>query len=348
MFWLRYLFALLVGSAAVYFLAPAIWERAGHGGEGEALPDGELLSGWESDADDGGPGIGQPPAAAPRAPKAVNAGANVQAPPRQVAARRQAPAKEAPRPSNAVAAEPAAETAAEEAVAAEEPHKPAATDAIPQSADDIIRWGVVSVESGVYQKDGKRLAVKAPGGSLTEISKMTFTSKGDEMALCYIWEGSKWVGPFLVPSRNIFMFEGTRSELLAEDVDGLMKYFKLNAALEARKQALEEEAVRANPHTARLRELNGESQAFAEKVKELTAKRDKATGGERTRISDELRRLETTATKNNAELAKQVKLYEEWKAKHPIAPKSPENDAKCRELMGAMQAMREGLGIFGL
>lgn len=341
MFWLRYLLALLFGTAAVYFLAPAAWEKFSQRDSGK----GDFAFEEAAPAQTQKPAQRRPvrAAASPNAPRA-RAAAPAARPIAKAAAEAE-PAAVTPAAREAAGAEPA-QVADAPVEVVQVIQRRLSTDDVPQSSGDVIRWGVVMVESGVFHKDGRRLANKVPGGSLAEITKMASSSKG-EMALCVLWDGRKWNGPFLVAASDICMFEGTREGMAADDVGKLVKYCRLNAALEARKQELREQEVNANPHAAKLRELDKKSQEFAEKVKALTERRDKAVGGERTRVADELRRLEATATKHNAEVARQVALYEEWKAKHPAPAKSPENDAKCRELASALDAMRGEVEMFG-
>lgn len=321
MFWARYLIAAAISTAAVYFLTPVAVRsyRERHAADGDGVflvvEDDYGDVSVQPGANAGTDGAGGSGAAAP-SPRA--------------------------RPSTATRVQ-AGRASAESGRAL-----PLSLAAIPQASGETALWGVATVDCPVFRKDGKRLSRKMPGGSLVEATKTTLTSKGDEMALCSIWTGSEWDGEYLVPTARLALYEGTREGFLETEVSSLMRYFRLNAELDGRKRALEEEAVNANPHSARVRELDRENKAYAAHVKELTEKRDKATGSERSKIADELRRLETVATRNNKELAKQVALYKEWKARHPVKAKSPEEDARCREISAAMSAMAPSVEMFGV
>lgn len=331
MFLIRYIAAFVIGSAAVYFLAPAIWERSRESSEADYDGFPMEVAGPADNTAEKTPGV----SVDARGATAGDAPAVAQV------------HRPAPKPK----AQPAAKSAGRVLQAREAPPAPSAKmslESIPQSSDQIIRWGVTEVDAPVFKKDGKRFPDKVSGGSLVEIEKTTFASNGDEMALCSVWRNGGWHGPYLVPTMSLVMFEGTREGFEDAEVAALMKYHQLNASLENRKKALEEEAVNANPHSERLRQLDKENKAMAAKVKELTKERDESTGAKRSNAADELRRLEAVATKNNRELAKQVALYKEWKAKHPIKQKTPEEDPRCRELSAAMRELAPALAIFGV
>lgn len=323
MFWVRYIAAAAVSTAAVYFLAP----MAARSYRGSHLEDDDgflVAAPFESDE-----------AALPDDGAGDSAGDKGATPP-------------AARPRRVQRAARPAEVPAERPVTVDGGTPALSISAIPQAPGGIILWGVATIDCPVFKKDGKRLPGKVPGGSLVEATKTTRTSKGEEMALCSIWTGSKWGGEYLVPTADLALYEGTREGFLDAEVSSLMKYFSLNAELRNRKRELEDEAVNANPHSAKVRELDRENKAFAARVRELTKIRDEATGSERSKAADELRRLETVATKNNKELARQVALYKEWKAKHPVKAKDPAEDARCREISAAMASLAPSVEMFGV
>lgn len=344
MFWVRYFAALAVGTAAVYFLAPAVGARLGIGASGDVESiggacggEGESPAGRErtdTTEDVAGAATGAPVVA--QAPGQPSSGRGK--PPR-VASVGRVRRQDTPRvkaPEGQMAQQTEAEPAGQPSLSK-----------IPQSADDIIRWGAMMVNSPVFAKDGKRLPGEIPGGALVEITKTTFTSKGVEMALCQIWNGSRWLEPCLVATGNIAMFEGTREGLDAADVENLMAYLRLNAALAARKDALEKAALNANPHFAALAELNTKNKQMAAKSKELTDRRDKATGAERARIADELRRMEVESARLNDEIKRKVALYEEWKKSHPAKASSVEEDPEYLSIKARMRDAEPGVAMFG-
>lgn len=327
MFWPRYISALALGTAAVYFLAPPVWERL-------RQPSPEPLFG-EDYAEDFPSGDALPfqPVPAVHDTRAFGGVRKITARPRRQPATASAQ-------SGATAACPQPSEAQED--------EPLSLDSIPQSSPVIMRWGVLTVNGPVYKKDGKKLQGKAPGGFLVEIAKTVFTSRGDEMALCSVWSGGKWSAQCLVPTSNIAMFEGTRDGLYASDVANLMEYFRLNSALAERKARMEGDALRANPYSARLLELNAENRRMAARAKELVKRRDAATGPERNRLADELRRMEKDSARISGDLKSQLELYENWKTEHGVKPVIVEDDPECRDILAKIRAAEPGVAMFGL
>ena len=90
-----------------------------------------------------------------------------------------------------------------------------------------------------------------------------------------------------------------------------------------------------NPHAAKLREMARAYNEKAKKAEELTARRDAAKGAERTRIANELRRMEAESTRDGMELKKQTALYNEWKAAHGGAAADYNADPEYRRIKAA-------------
>jgi len=328
MFWLRYITVLAIGTAAVYFLAPPVWERL-------RQPSDEPLFA-EDYAEDIPADDAMPFQPVPAVHDARSFGGV-----RKISARPRRQTAKAPAMQSVETADYPQPPVAQE-------DDPLSLDTIPQSSAGIIRWGVLTVNGPVYKTDGKKLQGKAPGGFLVEIEKTVFTSKGDEMALCSVWSGGKWSARCLVPTSNIAMFEGTREGLYASDVANLMEYFRLNSALAERKARIEGDALKANPYSARLLELNAESRRMAAKADELVKKRDRATGAERNRLADELRRMEKDSARINVDLKKQLDLYESWKAAHGVKAVNVVDDPEYRDILAKIRAAEPGVAMFGL
>lgn len=330
MFWVRYLTVLVLGTAAVWFLSPKAYAVLRQRfADDSAVAEVQDADGWDgkSEAEPSAPSNGEDLAEAPpSAEEGADALVSVQL----------VPAEAAPLPSG------------DEEVAEE--RRPLSLERIWQSSADVGMWGVVAEESVAYRKDGKKLPAKAPGGTLVEITKTTFTSKGDQMALCALWDADRkrWSEQILLPASNIAMFFGTRDELLAEDVERLMEFCKLNAALAARRDELDREAVDRNPYAAQLRDINEENKRFAAITKELTEERDRLTGAARNRVADELRALEAKSTEISLEAKRLVALYEEWKNAHQSETVGYMRDYRYRELAMKLRAARPGVAMFNL
>lgn len=325
MFWVRYLATLAVGTAVVWFLAPKagaiLRERLA---EGKAF---ESDGGEGDDPSVGGDAPTETPLVFANEDVAVAGGF---APVRSVSA---------------------GDTASQNApVEGGEEFRPLSVEKIFQSSGDVVLWGVVARNSAAYRKDGKKLPSPAPGGTLVEITKTTFTDKGAEMALCVLWDARRrrWAGPALIPADNIAMFDGTRDGLAAEDVDRLMEFCSLSAALAERKEELDRAEVERNPHAARLREIEAERKRLAARTKELTAQRDSLTGAARNRVADELRAMEATATEISMAAQRELALYEDWKNANPPGTIDYMRDPEYRELKTKLRAALPGVAMFGL
>ena len=218
---------------------------------------------------------------------------------------------------------------------------------IPASGADITHWGVTLQHAPFFEKDGKRRAEVLPGGTLVEQTDAMSSSKG-EMALCRIWRGSGWAGPFLVATADLVRFPGGRDEVDADELEVLLRYAELNARAEARKRELARLGVDANPHTAPLRRLKEAYDAARAQAERLTRERDEARGAERIRLGDELRRVKEQEPRMRRELESLARQYEAWKSSHATPAADPSLDADVQALQAQMQALRPRLGNFGL
>ena len=218
---------------------------------------------------------------------------------------------------------------------------------IPPSGADITHWGVTLQHAPFFEKDGKRRAEVLPGGTLVEQTDAMSSSKG-EMALCRIWRGSGWAGPFLVATADLVRFPGGRDEVDADELEVLLRYAELNARAEERRKELTRLSVDANPHAAPLRRLKEAYDAARAQAERLTRERDEARGAERIRLGDELRRVKEQEPRMRRELESLARQYEAWKSSHATPAADPSLDADVQALQAQMQALRPRLGNFGL
>lgn len=356
----RYLAAFVLGTAAVWFLAPMLQERFRRD-----IEDGDFFSQEDEWADE----VSERRLAAPP-PGASFGGVKRLDFSKSVALRKVQNFPRSEQGGSEVAANPdnpgnpdtsnnpvnlqgmAAQVAPDGTIAAEYSEimagQPLSLDSIPASPCKPIRWSVLSVDSPLFTKEGKRFEKKVPGGTLCEIEKISFTSKREEMALSHLWNGEKWIGPVLLPTRALVMFEGTREGLAAEDVENLMEYCSINASLARRRAEIEREAVDANPYAAKLRELAEQNKAFSKQSAALVKERDAATGARRNAIADELRKIEIQVSKLNRELSEQVTLYNNWKAAHPAKIVNYTDDSKWKELEERLRDASAGIEMFDL
>ncbi len=221
------------------------------------------------------------------------------------------------------------------------------TQRIRSSGDDITHWGVTILDASHFENDGKRREGNLPGGTLVEQISTTTSTKG-EVALCRVWRGQAWEGPYLIATADLVRFGGGRDEVDAEALDALCRYYALNARVEARKIILVRLAVDANPHAAPLRNLKQSYDEAAARAKQLTQTRDNASGAERIRMSDELRRLKETEPVLRKNLEALTRQYEQWKQSHSTAVAGPAQDPQIQALEAQMKALLPRLHAFGL
>ncbi len=352
MFWVRYFIIAILASAAVYFGAPAVLERLAETEE----EDIEIAESGTYAAP------AQPASAAPRRSKPVATATPIPRRPRPEPAPDGGDSGSFPLPppphgvvsddtppSSQAAETPApAQPPAPEPVVVEPPRPKLSVEKIPVSSPRVVRFGVTMHDTAAYKVDGKRLPNKAPGGMLIEIAEAVVTTKGAEMAKCVIWDGRRWAGPYLIAAVDLLMFEGGREGLLAEDIDNLLEYYRLNSELVSRKEALEQAVIDANPHAAQLREMTREYNALADRVKDLTTKRDEAKGAARVKIAEELRKLEAMNTKKQQALKRQVDLYNKWKENHKQEAADLSSDPKYAAIKRKMEALYPKVVEFGV
>lgn len=221
------------------------------------------------------------------------------------------------------------------------------TEKIRSSGSGVQCWGVVVKDTDFYDKDGKHRDDLLAGGTLVEQTATSRSSIG-EMALCRVWRGSFWAGSYLVSTANILRFDGTRDKVDAEGVELLCAYYKLNAAMERRKEALTRRAVEANPFGAKLRAAVTKMKDLEKKTAELTKRANAATGPQRNRLLDERRALIAEKTPIESEVKKLTASYEEWKKTHNVPAADPANDAECQMLQKKMDSIRPELKAFGI
>ena len=350
MFWIKYVIVAALASVAVYFGVPAVMERLSQDADEEDLEfSDEVVSIAPAHTV---PQRARPVATSspiPRRPKrnvaqtGDDSGSfSLPPPPHGVVEDAQSGGSDVPTQAADAPAQPS------EPVVEEPPRPKFSVEKIPVSSGDVVRFGVIMYDAAAYKGDGKRLPKKAPGGTLVEISEAVATKKGAEMAKCVLWDGHRWVGPYLIAAIDLLMFEGGREGLLAEDIDNLLEYYRLNSELVARKEALEQAVINANPHAAQLREMTREYNALADRVKDLTAKRDESKGATRVKISEELRKLEALNTKKQQALKRQVNLYNKWKENHKQEAADFANDPKYVSIKRKMDELRPQVVEFGV
>ena len=222
------------------------------------------------------------------------------------------------------------------------------TKTIPASGPIVQFWGIALVDCPLFEQTGKRSSETLDGGSLIEQISALQSSRG-EMAKIKIWNGTSWGGEYLVSTADLVRFQGGRDDVDAEGVEDLRTYYSLASQLEKRKVEVAQTAAGKNPHYDQLKALVTEFNANEEKVKRLTEQRDTTKGSRRTRLADELRRLEVQIQREKAQLKDVTAKFEAWKANH-INDVTPDYaaDPVIKSIQGQMATIKPRLASFGL
>ena len=140
----------------------------------------------------------------------------------------------------------------------------------------------------------------------------------------------------VVRTQDLDLHRGDPARLPPELRDLLVRHARLESAVRARKVA----AASGSPHFEAYRDARKAYKAFIARSRELTARRDTATGAERIRYGDQLHRMKG----EGAELARTYentkRAYEAWKAEQGDA------DPELISLQNELETVRSELTRF--
>jgi len=192
-------------------------------------------------------------------------------------------------------------------------------------------WGITISRANYYSLSNKWCG-HVPGGLIVDIEDSRTTQAG-EMSLGRVERDNVMTGPYLVDNVALVRFSSPRTEVPAETIATLKQYYELKDKLNQRIEAITRQTIRANPETAPFIEAKQKYEAFERKVNQLVARRDVASGEERSRLIDELREMIPAGQrlKNAADNAKP--RYDQWMSSHSDAVSADvEKDAQVHEL----------------
>jgi hypothetical protein len=193
----------------------------------------------------------------------------------------------------------------------------------------VTFWAVTVAGAPRYSTEGRRVANgDVPAGALAELTGSVTAAGGEERALCRVHSAaSGWSDPCQIALADLFRVPGTRADVPAETVDLLLRYFGLRGRLDARTRAVAVAAPAAgsdaNPYVAEYRAAYRSYEAFHERVKALTARRDAAAGMERMRYMDQLRSMIPEGKRLERAYTAVAAKYRDWKSRNPSAAARP-------------------------
>ena len=322
-FALQYLVSAMVLGAVVWFGIPEVKARAaGNGGEG------------------------RPPAetSAPARVPAPDVEGRREAAPAAGRVREPAPTTEPLRPApSAVAAsslDPAPATGAQESVSpppAPE-YEPGQEPRQPDYDGPRYDWGVLAREAQSFSLEGQP-RVKLPGGTVVEKMSERQAKTGDTMLICRIRNNRRWQEGFVFHAADVVQFQGPFAFAPKKPSDQVIDYFTKLDQRERRMAAIREEHLRKNPNFATYQEAARTYKEFQDTAKDLTARRDKAVGAERSRLMRELETMKSKEPRLRAEFEKAEIAYKQWKNQHGDGSEAINDDPLVRKLDGEIDEL---------
>jgi len=206
-------------------------------------------------------------------------------------------------------------------------------------------WGVVRKKTNLYDEDGKRLG-EVPAGLFVNFIESRKSSKG-LMVLCRLQHKGAEHGPFLVSRSDLSLYTGDYHKLSADQLNNLEKYFKIMGLMEARKVELMQQIAQKNPFYPRYKTAYDAYMDHINTAAELTAERDDATGLQRSRIDDQLRRMKNEEANLKKAYDDIHQKYKDWKTANASELPDVATDATVAEYRQEMRRLAQLLpGMF--
>ena len=197
-------------------------------------------------------------------------------------------------------------------------------------------WGFVQTSSPYYTPQGKNSG-KLPGGTLFTYNDVKPSSK-NAMLVCSVKRGEAWEGPYLLDCTDVAAYEGHPDTFAPETIKNLGQYFTLKGKIADRKEALEDEALSANPYFNTARQSQQAYQDSITKAAEMERQMLTMTGARKTQADEALRAFKYEQVRIKAKADQAAAAYKAWKVKHPIDPAKLAADPQLKALEQELQA----------
>jgi hypothetical protein len=207
------------------------------------------------------------------------------------------------------------------------------------SRGDRPGWGITNQRTPFYKLDGSRVG-NVPGGVLFDCSQVHKSSKGLMIECSFIQNGTN-SGPFLVSRKEVLLYTASYTNLSSRQCEALQSYYQLNSKIGMRKTELMQASASKNPYFSAANAAYRAFNAHTEKAKELLAKRDLATGPEKSQLEDQLRAMKNAETRLRTELTAANEKFRVWKEQHAQEMAKPENDAEIQKWTQEMSSLRK-------
>lgn len=207
----------------------------------------------------------------------------------------------------------------------------------PQPIGPVFDWGILVETTNVYNAAGTPTG-KLPGGTVVERVSVHESSRGS-MVRCRVLHNQLWREGIFVPELALAMFQGSYVNASPRDRDRIVRYFTLRSMVADRRDELRESSIRANPHFTAYQAAAKALTEFQAKAKELVAQRDAATGMERSRLEDTLRRLKSDESAILHSFRKAEEPYKRWRASNDDGSVAIASDAQINAWENELAAL---------
>lgn len=199
-------------------------------------------------------------------------------------------------------------------------------------------WGFVKTNGPFYSPEGRRLGT-LPGGTPFKYTAVKTSSKNDVL-VSTVRRGDTWDGPYLLDCTDVVGYEGDPESLDPAVVKNLAEYFTLAGKIAARKEALEQEALAANPHYEPAKQAQQAYLASVEKAAEMEKQMNALTGPRKSKAVDALRAFKYEQVRIKTKADQTALAYKAWKEAHPADPSKRAPDLELAALAQELQAAR--------
>ncbi len=184
----------------------------------------------------------------------------------------------------------------------------------PQPAGPVYDWGLLAETTNSYTSSGTSNGKLSAGTVVERIS--THESSHGTLLRCRVLRQQRWGETVYVPATAVIMFAGPFVEAPVEDRNLLVRYFLLRGKIDDRSSTLRDRAVRANPHFQQYQAAAKALTEFTASSKGLIERRDAATGLEKSRLEDDLRRLKAREAQILHNFRQAEGPYKRWRSRN--------------------------------
>ncbi len=181
------------------------------------------------------------------------------------------------------------------------------------------QWGIANVpEARLYDTNGRFLG-RVPTGTLFSISQVRRSDAGD-IAVATMRTAAGDLRDVVVRTTDIRIQPGAIDRTTARERELTAQLANVEAAISVRQRELEAAFEARNPHSREYQETRARYAEFWKGIEERQAAHEKATGGERMRLANELRQLKVDDVRFRREFEAVRARYQEWKDRNQLDP----------------------------